>query len=166
MLELRVASLDHPHAVALNDEVQAYYARVYGEVDLTRLETAQFLAPRGTYLIGYDDGVPVVSGAWRSLDPAEAGGDPVRDGDAEIKRMYVVPAARGLGYARALLAGLERTAVEQGRTRMILETGTAQPDAIALYRSSGYEAIAVFGEHRGDERSRCFAKPLVPAPAP
>ena len=161
MLELLVASLDHPDAVALNDQVQAYYTEVYGGSDATAMETAQFLPPRGLYLLGYDDGRPVVSGAWRALDAGQAGGDPVRDGDAEIKRMYVVPAARGRGHARSLLAELERTAADAGRRRMVLETGDAQPEAIALYVSSGYEPIPVFGRHRGDPRSRCFAKPLL-----
>jgi GNAT superfamily N-acetyltransferase len=165
VLELRVASLDHPDAVALNEEVQSFYTRVYGGADLTRLDPAQFRRPRGIYLLGYDDGRPVVSGAWRALDPATAGGDPVLDGDAEIKRMYVVPHARGRGHARALLAELERTAAAAGRTRLVLETGTEQPEAIALYRDSGYAPIPAFGVHRGDARSRCFAKPLAGAAA-
>lgn len=84
----------------------------------------------------------------------------LRVGDAEIKRMYVVPDARGKGHARALLAELERTARRRGRTRMVLETGTEQPDAVQLYRSSGYTPIPTFGPHRTDDRSRCFAKPL------
>ncbi len=158
---LRVAALDHPDAVALNDQVQAYYTEVYGGSDATSMEVAQFLPPRGLYLVGYDGGRPVVSGAWRALDPGPAGGRPVRDGDAEIKRMYVVPDARGRGHARALLAELEHTAGAAGRRRMVLETGVAQPEAIALYVSSGYEPIPVFGRHRGDPRSRCFAKPLA-----
>ena len=52
--------------------------------------------------------------------------------------MYVVPAARAPGLARTMLAHLERTAAAAGAEAMILETGTAQPEAMALYESSGY----------------------------
>ena len=85
---------------------------------------------------------------------------PRRDGDAELKRMYVAPAARGRGFARLLLAELERTASVAGARRMVLETGTRQPEAIALYRSSGYRPMPRFGIYREAPGSRCFAKPL------
>lgn len=160
VIELRVAALDHPDAVALDEQVQSYYTRIYGAGDLTSLLPEQFALPRGVYLVGYDaDGRPIASGGWRAAD-ADPADDVLRDGDAEIKRMYVVPDARGKGHARALLAELERTACEAGRRRMVLETGTAQPDAVQLYASSGYTPIPTFGAHRGDPRSRCFAKPL------
>lgn len=160
VLELRVCALDHPDAVQLNDDVQAYYREVYGDNDVTVLAPEQFSAPRGRYLIGYDRaGRPVATGAWRPVDAAPA--DPVlRDGDAEIKRMYVVPDARGSGHARTLLAELERTAADAGRRRMILETGTAQPEAMSLYRACGYLPIGRFGTYRDDHRSRCFGKLL------
>jgi GNAT superfamily N-acetyltransferase len=74
--------------------------------------------------------------------------------------MYVAPIARGRGVARALLAELERTAAEAGRLRVMLETGTRQPEAIALYRSSGYRPVPSFGLYRGAPGSRCFARTL------
>ncbi|MBW0105646.1 GNAT family N-acetyltransferase [Pseudonocardia sp. KRD291] len=162
-MDLRVAGLDHPDAVALNEQVQSYYREIYGDGDVTTLLREQFDAPRGIYLVGYDGVRPVASGAWRALepDPVDPVDDVVRDGDAEIKRMYVVPDVRGKGHARAVLAELERTARAAGRRRMVLETGTRQPDAVALYVSSGYTSIGTFGVHRDDPRSRCFAKPLV-----
>lgn len=161
VLELRVRALDHPDAVTLGEQVQAYYRQVYGDGDATPVAPAEFAAPRGCFLIGYDGhGTPVATGAWRAVDADPA--DPARrDGDAELKRMYVVPGARGHGHARTVLAELERTAREAGRRRAVLETGTQQPEAIALYRSSGYHAIGRFGPYRDDHRSRCFAKPLA-----
>ena len=161
VLELRVSTLDHPDALTLNDEVQAYYRRVYGDGDVTPLAPSEFAAPRGRFLIGYDrPGSPVVTGAWRAVDADPD--DPVRhDGDAELKRMYVVPAARGRGHARTVLAELERSAREAGRRRMILETGTEQPEAIGLYRGCGYYPIGRFGAYSDDHRSRCFGKLLV-----
>ncbi|MGK5637665.1 GNAT family N-acetyltransferase [Streptomyces sp. URMC 126] len=153
-------SFDHPDAVKLNDEVQLEYQARYGdEGDLTPLEPAHFAPPRGLYLIAYeDDGAPVASGGWRARDRDEEG---YADGDAELKRMYVVPGARGRGLARRILALLEEDARAAGRTRVVLETGTAQPEAIALYTSSGYvPAERKFGIYREYEQSRCFAKPL------
>ncbi|MGH3929456.1 MAG: GNAT family N-acetyltransferase, partial [Pseudonocardiaceae bacterium] len=79
---------------------------------------------------------------------------------AELKRMYVVPAARGRGLSRMLLAELERRAIAAGRRRMVLETGARQPESIGLYTSSGYTEIPRFGLYRCHPLSRCFAKPL------
>jgi GNAT superfamily N-acetyltransferase len=79
---------------------------------------------------------------------------------AEVKRMYVVPAARARGLARQVLAHLERTAAEAGAEAMILETGLAQPEAIALYESSGYTRIPSFGYYKDEPLNRCFAKAL------
>ncbi|MER7107408.1 GNAT family N-acetyltransferase [Streptomyces sp. NPDC000229] len=151
---------DHPDARKLNDMVQLEYAERYGdEGDLTPLDPTMFRPPRGLYLIAYDtDDRPVATGGWRTQDANDEG---YADGDAELKRMYVVPEARGLGLARRILAALEDDARAAGRTRMVLETGDAQPEAIALYTSSGYEPCAKFGYYREYESSRCFAKPLT-----
>ncbi|MEV6049124.1 GNAT family N-acetyltransferase [Streptomyces xanthochromogenes] len=150
---------DHPDAVRLNDEVQLEYAERYGdEGDITPLDAAMFMPPRGLYLIAYDpEGRPVATGGWRSQDANE---ENYRDGDAELKRMYVVPEARGKGLARRILAALEADARAAGRTRMVLETGTKQPEAITLYTSTGYEPCEKFGHYRTYDTSRCFAKPL------
>ncbi|MFF7730642.1 GNAT family N-acetyltransferase [Streptomyces sp. NPDC008001] len=163
---LRVA-YDHPDAVKLQDRVQLEYVERYGDGDLTPLEPAQFAPPRGLYLIAYEpDGSPVATGGWRAQ---EAGDEGYADGDAELKRMYVIPEARGRGLARRILAALEDDARAAGRSRMVLETGTMQPEAIALYVSSGYVPVPEqlkFGMYRTYEGSRCFTKPLVPVPRP
>jgi hypothetical protein len=59
-----------------------------------------------------------------------------------------------------VLAHLERTAAEAGAEAMILETGLAQPEAIALYESSGYTRIPSFGYYKDEPLNRCYAKPL------
>ncbi|MGW7053826.1 GNAT family N-acetyltransferase [Streptomyces sp. NPDC054887] len=152
---------DHPDAMKLDAEVQQEYIQRYnGEGDTTPLDASMFRPPAGLFLIAYDaDGRPVASGAWRRQDE---NGEGYADGDAEIKRMYVRPESRGLGLARRILAALEDDARAAGRTRMVLETGTQQPEAIALYVSSGYAPTAKFGHFREYEDSRCFAKPLEP----
>ncbi|MCX5381929.1 GNAT family N-acetyltransferase [Streptomyces sp. NBC_00083] len=156
---IRQLSYDHPDARKLNDQVQLEYVERYGDGgDVTYLEPAMFLPPRGLYLIAYDGaGRPVATGGWRGQ---EANEENYRDGDAELKRMYVVPEARGLGLARRILAALEADARAAGRTRMVLETGIKQPEAIALYTSTGYEPCEKFGHYRTYESSRCFAKAL------
>jgi ribosomal protein S18 acetylase RimI-like enzyme len=70
---------------------------------------------------------------------------------------------RGHGFARVVLAELERTAAAAGRRRVVLETGDKQPEAIALYRSSGYTEIPKFGMYRHDALSVCFGKELTSA---
>ncbi|WP_253779474.1 GNAT family N-acetyltransferase [Goodfellowiella coeruleoviolacea] len=157
---LRTLAYNHPDAAKLIAEVQQEYVRRYGDPDITPVDPAEFAAPRGLFLVGYLDGEPVACGGWRV--PSEDT-EHVLPGDAEMKRMYVVPAARGRGLARRVLAELERTAAEAGHRRMILETGTKQPEAIALYTSAGYQPTTKFGVYRDDENSVCLAKPLVVA---
>jgi GNAT superfamily N-acetyltransferase len=164
-MDIRPVSFGHPDAVRLNDRVQCEYAERYGsEGDVTPLAPDMFEPPVGLYLIVYDDlGAPVATGGWRTQDENDEG---YVDGDAELKRMYVTPEARGHGLARVVLAALEDDARAAGRTRMVLETGTKQPEAISLYTSSGYEPCAKFGPYRLDELSRCFAKALAAATDP
>jgi GNAT superfamily N-acetyltransferase len=158
-MNIRPVPFDHPDAVKLNDQVQLEYAERYGdEGDLTPLDPSMFEPPLGRYLLAYDEWErATATGGWRTQNE---NGEGYSDGDAELKRMYVIPEARGLGLARRILAGLEDDARTAGRTRMVLETGTMQPEAIALYVSSGYEPCTKFGLYRNDPLSRCFAKPL------
>lgn len=158
-VNIRSLPFDHPDAVKLNDEVQAEYRERYdGDGDATHLEPSDFQPPRGVYLIAYDDSDrPVATGGWRSQDQSDEG---FSDGDAELKRMFVIREMRGNGLARRILATLEDDARAAGRTRMVLETGTEQPEAIALYVSSGYEPCPKFGYYRHSESSRCYAKQL------
>ncbi|MGW0550667.1 GNAT family N-acetyltransferase [Streptomyces altiplanensis] len=160
-MNIQTRPYDHPDAVKLEAEVQQEYIERYdGEGDTTPLDPTMFEPPRGLYLLAYDDrDRPVASGGWRAQDE---NGEGYADGDAELKRMYVIPDCRGLGLARRILAALEDDARAAGRTRMVLETGTAQPEAIALYTSSGYAPTEKFGHFRDYPDSRCFAKPLTP----
>lgn len=158
-MHIRRVPFDHPDAVKLNDAVQAEYHVRYGDGgDATVLAPSDFQPPNGVYLIAYDEADrPVATGGWRRQD---ANGEGNQDGDAELKRMYVVDDMRGRGLARRVLAALEEDARAAGRLRMVLETGTQQPEAIALYTSSGYEPCVKFGYYRHYEGSRCYAKTL------
>jgi len=160
-LEIVRVGYGHPDAMALIEEVQAEYVVRYGGPDRTPLDPLMFEPPTGSFFVGHltSDAVarPVASGAWRAHDDVEALGS---RRTAEVKRMYVVPALRGRGLARRMLAHLEQDAARAGHEVMILETGTAQPEAIALYESSGYTPIPSFGYYRDAPLNRCFAKPL------
>ncbi|PRW64621.1 GNAT family N-acetyltransferase [Actinopolyspora mortivallis] len=157
-MRIEAVAYDHPDAADLIEQVQQEYVVRYGGPDVTPLSASEFLPPHGVFLLGYRDGSPVATGGWRARDSDVVG---LEDGDAEIKRMYVVPAARGLGCARAILGELERRAAQAGRKRMVLETGLRQPEAIGLYESAGYREIPKFGVFADEPDSRCFAKELV-----
>ena len=148
----------HPDALRLIAEVQQEYVARYGGMDETPLDPIMFEPPLGSFFVGYLADVPVVSGAWRRRDDVEAFGTTRA---AEIKRMYVAPSGRGRGLARSMLAHLEATARAAGAEVTVLETGTAQPEAMALYESSGYVAVAKFGHYREYPSSRCYGKRLV-----
>ena len=160
---LRIERVDygHPDAMRLIEEVQAEYVVRYGGPDRTPLDPMMFAPPLGSFYVGYlpleGTARPVATGAWRVHDDVEVFGT---RRTAEIKRMYVVSAARGVGLARRILSHLEETAAAGGAEAMILETGTAQPEAIALYTSSGYEPIPTFGYYKDEPSNRCFAKRL------
>jgi putative acetyltransferase len=82
------------------------------------------------------------------------------DGTAEIKRMYVDPAARGTGVATRILRVLEDHARRRDVGTLLLETGTAQPEAIRFYQREGYHRIDGFGPYAGQPLSVCFAREL------
>ena len=155
---MRRLPIEHPDAQVLVEAVQEVYVGLYGGRDETPIEPGYFDPPRGSFFVGYVDGEPVASGAWRFRpDVAEELGLAV---PAEIKRMHVVPAHQRRGLARQMLAHLERTAREAGASDLILETGAPQTAAIALYEASGYAPIPSFGHYRCAPENRCFAKAL------
>jgi GNAT superfamily N-acetyltransferase len=159
-VEILSVGIDHPDVAELVGSAQRFYREVYGQADRTPLSAAEFRPPRGDFQLGYVTDPTrraVVAGGWRSRGADEAG---LREGDAELKRMFVREDVRGKGYARALLASLEASAAAAGRRRVVLETGTKQPAAIGLYTSSGYTAIPKFGYYRREAESRCYAKVL------
>ncbi len=156
MADILRVGYGHPDAVRLIEEVQGEYVRRYGGRDETPLDPLMFEPPEGSFFVGYLDGEPVATGAWRrSLVEVFGTGR-----TAEIKRMYVAPAARGRGLARRMLAHLEADAAAYGAEAVVLETGLAQPEAIALYESSGYAPIPAFGFYRDAPLSRCYGKRL------
>ena len=152
--EIRQVGYRHPDADLLNEAVQEEYVVRYGGRDETPLDPLMFEPPAGSFFVGYLDGVPVATGAWRRSHVLALGATAT----AEVKRMYVAPAGRGRGLARRMLAHLEATAAAAGADAVVLETGLRQPEAISLYESSGYTPVAPFGYYKDAPLSRCFAK--------
>jgi len=156
-LEIRDVGYRHPDAGRLIAEVQAEYVVRYGGPDEAHIAADQFDPPDGRFAVGYCDGEPVAMGGWRRLpagDPATGWASPA----AEVKRMYVAQRMRGAGFARAMLAYLERSAAEHGVRWLLLETGSKQPEALALYQSAGYADVPSFGHYAGRELARHLGK--------
>ncbi|MGY1637136.1 GNAT family N-acetyltransferase [Geodermatophilus sp. SYSU D00742] len=138
------AAWDDPEVRALTAAQQAELRARYGGAG--EPGTPPSAADVSVVLVARDaDGTAVGCGALRALEP----------GVAEVKRMYVVPEARGRGVSRLVLAGLEAAAVERGWTTVRLETGPRQPEAIALYEGAGYRPIPAFGAYVGEPDAGC-----------
>lgn len=148
-LELRSVPFEHADSVMLRAAQSAELAARYNSEDNEPgvKPTADSVT---VFLIAYVDGVPAGCGGLRELD----------NGGLEIKRMYVTPAQRGTGIAVAVLKGLEEWARAQSATELVLETGTAQPDAMRFYEREGYSRIDSFGHYAGEPLSVCYSKAL------
>ena len=85
-------------------------------------------------------------------------------GYAEIKRLYVQEAHRGLGLSRTLMSAIEAEILAEGIDCARLEMGIYQPEADALYRSIGYCDIPPFGEYRVDPLSQFLVKAPLRVP--
>jgi len=110
---------------------------LYGRIDVPGAPTAgpaDFSPPGGSFLVGFEDGQPICCGGIKELP----------DGACEVKRMYVVPGARGRGVAKELLVALEDEARALGYSVARLDTGPHQPHAERMYRDAGYAGIANF----------------------
>jgi GNAT superfamily N-acetyltransferase len=97
----------------------------------------RFVAPDGTFLVVNDDADPIGCGGIRSLGY----------GVFEVKHLWVRPVAQGRGIGRALLAELERRAVDLGASRIVLDTNASLEAAGRLYLSSGYESIEPYNDN-------------------
>ncbi len=156
-LRLAAVRFTDPDAQLLVAQVQAEYVARYGGPDNTPFEAEVFDPPSGAFFVGYLDDVPTACGGWRFRPDVQELG---RVRAAEVKRMYVAPAGRRAGHARVVLAHLEATSRAAGADLMVLETGLAQPEAIALYTSSGYVPVPAFGHYAWSPTARCYGKPL------
>ena len=149
---MRVESVawDHPASVSLRQAQRDEIEQRYGTPD-----SEPGPAPTGeditVFFVAFgDDDEPLGCGGLRQLDPTEA----------EVKRMFVAPQHRGTGVSTAILRTLEAYGRDRGYTRLVLETGDQQPDAIRFYEREGYDRIPNFGYYADSDASLCFAKAL------
>lgn len=167
MIELTEERYDSAVAVALVAdllaEINERYAHAIAAMTPEELaaEDAEYLAevtpelvvrPRGVFLVAWLDGQPAGCGAIKPVPDLAT--------TAEVKRMYTAPAARRRGVSRAILERLEVVAVELGYEHLQLETGTEQPEALALYESHGWDRIPPYGRYKDAPSSVCFGKDL------
>ena len=146
-----VVALDHPDVRLLEDRYKAEMTDRYGGPP-GPVPVEHFEPPHGAFVLAVLDDLPVACGGFRFL----------RSQVAEIKRMYVDPTVRGRGLGRRLLAFIEQQAAAASYSQLWLETGTEQPEAMALYTSAGYRLMDPYGEFKDDPRSRCFYRTLAP----
>nr|WP_239178011.1 GNAT family N-acetyltransferase [Actinoplanes octamycinicus] len=149
---MRSARFDEPEVVELVAQNMRDLSERYGGTgDDTPIAAADFLPPDGDFLVAVrvGDGRLVASAGWRR-----------HGSDAELKRMFTLAEARGRGVARRMLAAVEESARAAGCSRVILETGDRQPEAIALYESAGYQRIEDFGYYAGHEGVLSYAKKI------
>ncbi len=129
--------------------------RRYGGSDEDRyLHVEELMAPLGTFLVARLDAHLVGGVGVRPIsDPALHIG--------EIKRLWVRPDQRRSGVGSALMWRIEERAKEMGYAQLYLETGYAQPEAVELYRTTGWLAVAEYppGAHSYHLASR-FMKAL------
>lgn len=153
MITVRRVESDDPDALALWKAQERDTADRYGDPDFAG--ATEFPTLVGSW-VGYaQDSTPVATivARWSPFDET-------RPGDVELKRLWVTPGYRGQGYARVMLGVAEQAARKAGATRMILESGTKQPEALALYEATGWKATAPYGDYRDSPESRCYAKHL------
>jgi GNAT superfamily N-acetyltransferase len=111
-----------------------------------------FMSPGGVFVLVRSASGVIGCGALRTLGP----------GLGEIKRMWIDPEFRGQGYGSRLLVNLEDRARGLGWVAVRLDTNAALTDAVRLYESHGYRAVARYNDN--PDATHFYEKSIVPAP--
>ena len=156
-VQVTVCAPGHPDARSC---LEAYFSELARRFDdgfdpgrSISADDAELTPPAGLLLVARLHGEPVGCGALKFHD----------GGPAEIKRMWVARAVRGLGLGRRLLASLENHAAAHGVATLRLETNRALDEAIGLYRAAGYREVTAFNDE--PYAHHWFEKRLRPPPA-
>jgi len=148
MLSIAIENPDQPDIVALLQAADDWYATLYPAESNHLLDVSTLQQPDIAFFVARDTG-----GELLGFGAVADRGD-----YAEIKRMYLAPAARGRKLGRRILEALETHAAQRGQSCFRLETGIHQPEAIGLYRSHGYQEIGPFGSYGPDPLSLFMEK--------
>ena len=150
---------EHPGTKAaslLIAELDAYLSPLYPQESQHGYSIEKLVQQQVEFFVLYHNGEPAgCAGVQFFNDEVEPDG-----AYGELKRMYVRDEFRGSGYAKQLLKHVEELAVEKGVSKMRLETGIHQPEAVGLYEKSGYHRIPPFGNYWDDPLSLCYEKRL------
>ena len=152
-MRLALESPNQPDVLQLIDALDAYQRPLYPPESHHGIDLAALLAPAVLFAVARDDAGTAVGCGAVVLGPDYA----------ELKRMYVVPAARGHNLGQQLLGWLEARAIARGARRFVLETGYLQAAAIALYTRCGYTLCAPFGSYVEDPNSVFMMKLVASA---
>lgn len=149
-MKIAAAWIDDPGVPELFAAADEYGLSIYPPENYHALDLSEFVRPEVQLLVARAD----------SGDALGMAAIVRSDGFAELKRMFVSSAARGMGVGRALLDAVEGYARNLQIPSLRLETGEPQAAAIALYESAGYVRIPAFGEYLDDPTSVCMEKAL------
>ena len=149
MLAITVESPLSPDGLALIAGSQAALLDVFAPDEIFTLDPSELAVPAITFFVARETGRAI--GCVALADCGDYG---------EIKRLYVGPAGRGKGVARALMAALESHAALRGQRLMRLETGDVLVAAVALYKDLGYAVRGPFGDYSEHPASLFMEKPL------
>lgn len=160
MIEIIRTTGADPRSLALRTAMDAETFGMY-EADFAAMDEA--VRTRLTTALATDqaDLVEVVIASENGSDLGHAALRSLPAGGFEVKKVYVRPEARGRGVSRLLMTAVEDVARELGETRILLQTGLKQREAIALYESSGYEHVPAFAPYDGLENLVFMAKELA-----
>lgn len=148
---------------AMDVEIGARYADRFGSTDVERaaeLNRAFAIDPAtmvATFIVEID-GVPAAHAALRRLERPGAPGQ--ADVEWELKRLVTLAAHRGRGLSRLLIRAVEDEARRRGASRLILQTGDRQPEAVRLYDYLGYRPIPIYEPYTVMAESLCFERAL------
>ncbi len=150
-IEISLERPDSDDARTLIAELEAYLIPLSPPESRHGYSIEKLINEEVPFFIIRDNGTPVGCGGIK-LFGTDYG---------EIKRMYVRPQFRGLGFAKLMLEHLADYAFSRGVALLRLETGIAQQEAIAFYERSGFRSIPPFGEYKPDPLSRFYEKRIV-----
>ncbi len=155
MLSITRETPDQPDVLHLLQQADARSASLYPVEGRFGLDLAGLLAQAVRFFIARQDGRTVGCGGYALS----------RDRNAELKRIFVLPTARGQGIGRALVLASEHAAIAEHVQWMRLETGIKSVEALYLYQHLGYSECGPFGTYAPDPLSVFMEKRIETSPS-